>query len=167
MRRLRARSILATRLFSFSAMLGLAVIAPATAVAQTTTFTESFSVPVTPSYVSCGGEVVELSGRVHVLLHSTIDAAGGVHAVSKENTQGVRGVGLTTGARYVLVDTKQGDHFNGRPGGASELTIERTFLLVAQGTLEDARVHVIAHTTVNANGEPTAVVFEVVSECRG
>jgi hypothetical protein len=143
----------------------LALLAPAAARAEATTFTESFSVPVTPGYISCAGETVFLSGEAHVVVHGTIDADGGVHLMSEENFAGVRGVGTETGALYVATDSKR-ELFDGRAGGARGETIERSALLIAQGALPDAEGHVIIHMTSNANGVPTADTFQIRFECQ-
>src|SRR3954451_20490278 len=47
------------------------------------------------------GEVVLFTGTILGVTSGTTDGAGGVHAVSVEVEQGVRGVGETTGRRYV------------------------------------------------------------------
>ena len=47
------------------------------------------------------GEVVHFTGTILGVSRGTTDGAGGVHVVSVEVEQGVRGVGETTGRRYV------------------------------------------------------------------
>jgi hypothetical protein len=145
--------------------LGLVPMLPATAAAEATTFTESFTIPITPGFISCEGETVFLSGEAHVLLHRTIDAAGGVHIVTEENFAGVHGLGTESGALYVATDSKQ-EVFNGKPSSAREDTFQRTAQLVTQGGLSNAQLHVIGHLTTNANGETVVDFITVRAECQ-
>ncbi len=146
-------------------VLGLAPTLAPTAAAEATTFTESFTVDITPGFVSCEGETIFLSGEVHILLHGTIDAANGVHAVHEENFAGVQGVGTESGARYIATDSKQ-EIFNGKPDAAQENTFQRSAQLIAQGSLSNAELHVIGHLTTNANGEVTVDFITIRFECQ-
>jgi hypothetical protein len=132
--------------------LGLLLTIPATAAAEATTFTQSFSIPITPGYITCEGETVFLAGDVHLVVHGTLDSAGGVHALTDANFAGVQGYGLESGALYVAVDSSR-ELFNGKPDTAREDTFERSAQLVAQGSLSNAQVQVIGHLTTNANDE--------------
>jgi hypothetical protein len=138
---------------------------PATASAETTAFTESFSIPITPGFITCEGETVFLEGDVHLVIHGTLDSAGGVHAMTEENFAGVHGYGLEGGALYVATDSKR-ELFNGKPDAAREDTFERSAQLVAQGRLSNAQLHVIGHITTNANGEPVVDFISVRFGCR-
>ena len=145
--------------------LGLLLTLPATAVAEAATFTESFSIPVTPGFITCEGETVFLAGDVHVLLHGTLDAAGGVHIVTEQNFAGVQGYGLDSGALYVAVDSGK-ELFNGKQNAAREDTFVRSAQLVAQGRLSNAQVHVIGHLTTNANDDVVVDFIYVRSDCQ-
>ena len=148
------------------AALGLLLLTiPATAAAAATTFTESFSIPITPGFITCEGETVFLAGDVHVLVHSTLTQGGGVHIVTQANFAGVHGYGLESGALYVAVDSSR-ELFNGKPGTAREDTFERTAQLIAQGSLSNAQVHVIGHLTTNANDEPVVDFIFVRVGCQ-
>jgi len=145
--------------------LGLLLTLPATAVAEAATFTESFSIPVTPGFITCEGETVFLAGDVHVLLHGTLDAAGGVHIVTEQNFAGVQGYGLDSVALYVAVDSGK-ELFNGKQNAAREDTFVRSAQLVAQGRLSNAQVHVIGHLTTNANDDVVVDFIYVRSDCQ-
>jgi hypothetical protein len=147
------------------AALGLLLTIPASAAAEARTFTEAFSIPITPGFITCEGETVFLSGEVHLLLHSTLDGAGGLHVVTEENFAGVHGFGLESGALYVATDSKK-ELFNGKPGAAFEETFERSAQLIAQGRLSNAELHVIGHLTTNANGERVVDFFLVRFQCQ-
>ena len=146
-------------------VLALASAFTATAAAGATTFTESFTIPITTGFISCEGEVVFLAGDAHILTHGTLDAAGGVHAVTRESFASVHGVGTESGALYVAADAGM-EIFNGKPNAAREDTFERSFRLVAQGGPSDAYAHVIGHLTTNANGEVTIDFIRFQVECQ-
>jgi hypothetical protein len=147
------------------AALAVLLTIPATASAEATTFTESFSIPITPGFITCEGETVFLAGDVHLVVHGTLDSAGGVHAMTEANFANVHGYGLESGALYVATDSSR-ELFNGKPNTAREDTFERSAQLVAQGTLSNAQLHVIGHITTNANGEPVVDFIFVSFACQ-
>ena len=116
----------------------------------------SVSVPVALSVsVLCAnsgkGEVVALTGAIHLLSSLTIDALGGIHESLTFNPQGVTGFGLTTGTKY------QGTgvtliQLNFSPGGVLASDFISNFLLIGQGPGNNLRVQQTFHLTVNANG---------------
>jgi hypothetical protein len=146
-------------------VLALAPTFARTAAAEATTFTESFAIPITTGFISCEGEVVFLTGEVHILTHGTFDPAGGVHSVTRANFSDVHGVGTESGALYIATDSSM-EIFNGKLEAAREDTFERSFLLVAQGDLSNAQVHAIGHLTTNANGEVTVDFIRVNVGCQ-
>src|SRR5256884_6835278 len=63
------------------------------------------SVPVNiPVFIPCAaggtGELVVLSGDLHVLVRFTRSKSGGVHAAAHFQPQGISGVGQTTGEKH-------------------------------------------------------------------
>src|SRR5919201_6754130 len=89
----------------------VAVLAAAAAVALSTAnlaqaaVSSNVSVPLaTSAFVPCAnggaGEVVTLTGNLHILATETFDSAGGVHGTLLFNPQGVPGVGSFSRARY-------------------------------------------------------------------
>jgi hypothetical protein len=152
--------------FTIAAMvvLGLAPSFAPSAAAEATTGTESFTIPITPGFITCGGETVFLSGDVHIVFHGTLDASGGVHAVTRANFAGVQGRS-ESGALYVATDSSM-EIFNGKPDAAREDTFERSALLIAQGGLPNVEVHVIGHLTTNANGEVVVDFVNVRFGCQ-
>src|SRR5436189_1541651 len=78
------------------------------------------SVPVNiPVFIPCAaggtGELVVLSGDLHVLARFTRSKSGGVHAAAHFQPQGIGGVGQTTGEKYQATGVTQ-DEFNARIG---------------------------------------------------
>jgi hypothetical protein len=125
-------------------------------------------IPIDETYVGfgeCTQEAILFTLREQLVLHETVDAAGGFHSVFVLNDKGTTGVGLTSGMRY---------HQTGATVESIHATEPDPFVdsflfllnLVAQGPAPDLRLHLNAHITVNANGELTALVENVRIECR-
>jgi hypothetical protein len=53
-----------------------------------------------PCAADGAGEVVFLTGNLHILLRFTMDQAGGIHVASHFQPQGISGNGQTTGDKY-------------------------------------------------------------------
>jgi len=109
------------------------------------------------------GELVDLSGTLHVLILVTVDSDSGFHAKSHFQPQGVSGIGQTTGAKYQATGVTQ-SQFNGKVG--SEFTFVNNFRIIGQGPGNNFLVHQNVHVTVNANGEVTANVDNSSVECK-
>jgi len=159
-----------TQMTKIIALLAAAVILTCTqisALPQATTVTSNATFPFTDTAVSCGGETVNLSGNMHLLAHVTTDARSGRHVILQINTQSVKGVGATSGNEYVSSATN-GESLNDPDtlGGQSEYTTTTKFLLIGKGKLPDLLVRTTIHITINANGEATAEVTNVDTNCR-
>jgi hypothetical protein len=125
------------------------------------------SVPLaTSTFVPCAnggaGEVVNLTGSLHILSTITIDSAGGIHGTLLFNPQNVSGVGSVSGAGYrgtgETVST-----FSGNVGVAS--TLVNNFRLVGFGGAPSLQVHENVVLVVNANGTLTASVDHLSVTC--
>ncbi len=149
-------------------LLALAAAGAQTAArAQATTVTSNASFPFADAAVSCGGETVNISGNMHLLAHVTTDARSGRHVSLQINTQAVKGVGAASGREYVSSATNNETlNDSDTTSGQSEYTTTTKFLLVGKGNVPDLLAKVTMHVTVNANGEVTAEVTNVVAECR-
>jgi hypothetical protein len=128
----------------------------------------NLKVPVTigvfiPCAAGGAGEVVFLTGSLHVLLRFTMDQAGGIHAASHFQPQGISGTGQTTGEKYQGTGVTQ-DEFNAKVG--SEETFINNFRIVGQGPGNNFLLHENFHVTFNANGVPTAFVDNFSVDCR-
>src|SRR5215211_6911443 len=158
------------RILPLLALSLLALVAAGTqnvARAQATNVTSNASFPFTDTAVSCDGETVDISGKMHLLAHATTDARSGRHVTLQINTEGVKGVGATSGSQYVSSATNnESINDSNTAGGQSEYTLTTKFLLVGKGKLPDLFTKVTMHVTVNANGEVTAEVTNVMAECR-
>ncbi|HEV2238801.1 MAG TPA: hypothetical protein VGR57_19235 [Ktedonobacterales bacterium] len=109
------------------------------------------------------GEVIEISGPVHLVASITLDGSGGFHEHILFNPQGVSGVGLTTGLKYQGVGQEQMD-VNETVG------VTHTFLyvfdMIGQGPGNNLRIHETFHFTVNADGTLTAYVDNPFITCQ-
>jgi hypothetical protein len=130
------------------------------------TIVHQFNFPVTFATVNnCNGDEVVITGNNDVLLAITISSSGNFlikqHAATK-------GQGETLdGARYVYSDEFD-DEFVG--AGATTHTQVLVHLLTSMGPEPNAYLKMLLHTTINANGAPTAVTMdnpEMIVDCRG
>jgi hypothetical protein len=108
-------------------------------------------------FVDCAangaGEDVMLTGRLHVLLHTTMSNSGILHVRSHFQPQALAGVGAATGDRYRGVGVTQDNltvHPNGFPATFSFIN---NFRMIGQGKGNNFHVHENTHITVNANGD--------------
>jgi hypothetical protein len=116
-----------------------------------------------PCAADGAGEVVFLTGNLHVLLRFTMDEAGGIHVASHFQPQGISGNGQTTGDKYQGTGVTQ-DEFNARVG--VEETFINNFRIVGQGPGNNFLLHENFHITFNAHGVPTASVDNFSVDCR-
>jgi len=132
--------------------------------------TTNVSVPVDMSvFVPCAnggaGEVVHLTGDLHTLLTFTDDGAGGFHTSSHFQPQGISGVGLDTGDKYVGTGVTRSS-FDIKPPFPSESTSVNNFRIIGQGSGNNLLIHENFHVTVDANGAVTATVDNLSAECK-
>jgi hypothetical protein len=151
----------------------VAVLAAAAAVALATAdlaqaaVSSNVSVPLaTSTFVPCAnggaGEVVTLTGSLHIVATETFDSAGGVHGTLLFNPQGVSGVGSVSGVAYrgtgETIST-----FSGKVGVVS--TLVNNFRIVGTKGAATLQVHENVALVVNANGTLTASIDHVTVTC--
>ena len=110
------------------------------------------------------GEVVEVSGNLHIVTHITING-NNVSQKSHFQPQGAGGVGLTTGDTYNAVGVTQDQSKFSLQNGQAEFTSVNNFRLIGQGQAANFQVHQLVHTTINANGDATSTVSNSSIEC--
>ena len=117
------------------------------------------------SFLSCTGELVQIQGTLHTVGHTTIAATGVSQSTFEYNIQG-RGES-DSGAKYLYHATfTQHEKFSEAPS-----TFNRTLTakLIRQGSptpTDDFKINILIHTTVNAQGEVTAVVDKFEAVCK-
>ena len=121
------------------------------------------------AFVPCAnngaGELVLVSGTLHVLQHLTITEDGNVHVKTHFQPQGASGVGLTTGDTYHATGVTQ-EEFNSNGPLPFTDTYINNFRIIGQGPDNNLLVHQTIHITINANGELTADVVNTSVECQ-
>ncbi len=114
----------------------------------------------------CTGEEIHLTGSARVVATVTEDAGGGTHIKMHFNSQGVSGVGLTSGTRYRGIH--QENSSSNTRGAAPTVTTERVNIkVVAQGAHGNWIIFsALLHITVNANGTVTVSLGNIkADEC--
>jgi hypothetical protein len=141
----------------------LLVASHASARAENFTFNERFRTSIIVGN-DCNGEVVFVSGELHVLMHITIDADGSAHFADHSNFDG-EGIG-DRGNEYdvVVIDN---DVSNISFDSATEATAQLRLLLIRRGAEDNFVAAGKVHFTVNSNGELTAEFADFEAECRG
>lgn len=154
-----------TRLpFTFVALLFALHVAPSAAAAVTDNVKVPTDIQVfIPCAAGGAGELVRLSGNLHILLRSTVSARGGLHVSAHFQPQGITGVGETTGDKYQGTGVTQ-EHFNATVG--VEETFINNFRIIGAGPGNNYLVHAVVHITFNANGIATAFVDRFSVDCR-
>jgi hypothetical protein len=120
---------------------------------------------VTGATVVCNGETLTVtSGTFQIVTHETAAASGAYHLIVEGDAQGVKAL-ASSGATYQI------------PGGfwievnatAGATTTTETDVLnvIGQGSAPNFTVRAIVHTTVDANGNVTALVdrFTATGSC--
>jgi hypothetical protein len=145
-------------------------LAAGIALAQATTDTFHETEPVDQVFdqpcVAEPQEQIRLTGEVHILTHVTEDANGGLHVLQHSQFNRLSGTGLESGTRYRGVGVIRDETYIA-PGGPREFTGVARFHLVSAGPSDNLLVFVTAHTTFNANGEPSVNFQRIVVKCAG
>lgn len=105
----------------------------------------------------------EFEGPLHVNIVAVEDRSGGFHLKVGLNSQGIKAVRYD-GTVYNVIASIQG-HLNSDAYFAEpplEATLVINLKLVGQGTAPDYRAHGNFHITLNADGEMTAAVWNIV-----
>jgi hypothetical protein len=127
------------------------------------------SVPLSSTvFVPCAndgiGELVDLSGNLHILVTATINK-NHVSGTTHYQPQGVVGEGMDTGNKYQGVGVTQ-DHFSGAlQGGSYTYTFTNSFMIIGQGPGNNFTIHETFHITINANGEITVEADNLRTAC--
>jgi hypothetical protein len=137
-----------------------------TAPAQAAAITDIIPVNI-QLFVPCAnngqGEIVVLSGNLHVVFQLAFDNRGGVLVKTESNPQGVSGVGQSTGNKY------QGTGVTEQTTTAKvgfQATAVNNFRIIGQGTGNNLILHLNFHFTVNPNGTVTVFADNFSVQCK-
>ena len=140
-----------------------ALVLQGAAAPQASTFTDNETVPVEFINTSCQGEPVILTGESHVLFHATGTPSGQQATTFHINFQ-LSGE-AASGTRYVVNETVSPTDTRDADGAPTTFTSSGHLNVVSTDGTDNRYVRTLIHTTVNANGEITSVIFEFETEC--
>jgi hypothetical protein len=145
------------------------VILPGPVSAQAQTQTTRTDYPITVDETNpCNGEMVQLTGTGHLVMHFTFDNAGGIHIVDITNTMGpLRGVALLSGTVYQANQTVSSTVNDNGQTPQFEFTFVMSETLISQGATPNFVAHTTVHATVSSNALVTANVLNIKTECSG
>jgi hypothetical protein len=127
------------------------------------------SIPITLSvFVPCAaggaGEIVDLSGPLHVLITFTI-SGNNVSGRQQFQPQGISGTGETTGLSYQATGLTATSFTSSLQNGQANMTFINRFDIIGQGPNNNFVVHETAHITINADGTVTVNFDNFTVEC--
>ena len=126
----------------------------------------TFHVPASVQTSPCSpGDVVNLSGDIHVVITATADGSGGYQTNTSLNSH-LSGTSVTTGTRYVNSETQEEDWYAGAPFPTVHTSVH-DFDLISQSGTPDYVLYMQMHETVTALGVPAAAVDNFWMDCRG
>jgi hypothetical protein len=146
----------------------LALAAPSPACAQATTTTTHLDIPFdvaqpVPCLNGGAGDTVVISGTVHAVITTTIDAQGGVHMEALFYPgNDVTGVAMTTGTIY---NGNGVTHQGANTKVGSTTNLANNFYFIAPGPGNNFYFHDTIQVTINANGTITANVANSFATC--
>ncbi len=149
--------------FSLFFALSLAFMSlSAHAQATTTTTTDKF--PISFTTTNCS-EVVELTGTLTLITHSTVSNSG--HIADKQSFNlSLKGFGTTSGASFVGNQSSQMNRTSdGTDGNPSTFTAIGHVNIIGQGSSPNFRQYLLIHSTFNANGGATAFQDQFSVDC--
>lgn len=135
--------------------------------AQATTVTTNETLTLNSTTVNmCNGDVVTLSGQIHIVTHTTADTNGGSHVKTHHNFENVEGTG-TLVLNYRAVSSNNHTVNNNGSNAQQEFTVVERVKLISAGPSDNYKLSVTVHVTINANGEATSEVTNVTADCTG
>jgi hypothetical protein len=144
--------------------LGGLLMMSASLIAQATTSTTSTTTPLVGTVgSSCAPELIDVTGSVHVVQHTTQNSQGVMSQVFHLNVDGI-GTGQVSGNQYVFTQTTH-QVFNRRDDPSLEFTMTETIHVISSGGADDFRMRALLHVTINADGTVTTEVVKVERVC--
>jgi len=124
----------------------------------------TMNVPADLQFNPCAGELVNLSGDLHLVMGVTEDRAGGYHVDRTTNLSQFKGVGLVSGVAYTASTTSDDSWYVGAPFPAIRTHGDNVEYL-ARGSTPNFVLHFRTHVTVTAKGTATAAVDQFYISC--
>ena len=133
-------------------------------------FSENFVVQIDDNvWLPCAnggnGEIVHLSGPLHVLITGTFtDNTGRVHY--QFQSAGISGIGSVTGDKYIITSLSEETRNGSFTNGQFIVTAIENFRIIGPGKGNNYNGHGTFHFTYNANGEETASFDNFTADCK-
>ena len=119
-----------------------------------------------PRAAGGAGEIVDLSGPLHILITFTING-NNVSGTAHFQPQGIVGTGETTGDKYQATGVTKDTSFKfSFQNGQAQQTFVNNFRIIGQGPGNNYLVHEVAHVTFNANGTLTVFHDSFSIDCK-
>jgi len=148
------------------ASVALTLLSAPAANAGATTNTVSQKIPVSiVAFLDCTGELVEVSGNLHVVTHETLNG-NRVTFTSHFQPMGLQGYGTVSGSMYNATGLTRQVNTVSLNGAQQSFTFVNRYHFVGTGGAASFYVKQTSHVTLNANGEVTSQVdnFDVTCE---
>ncbi len=116
-----------------------------------------------PCALGGSGELVALTGSLHILATSTVDAAGGIHLSLQSQPQGAGGFGLTSGDMYRGTGVTRMEL---TLVAGAQTTFVNNFNIIGVGTGNNLLIHDTVTITANADGTITQAHAVTSAECK-
>lgn len=154
-------------LFALAMILpGLALPAPVRAQDPEPAFEQNLIIPLDFSDMNpCTGEIITVSGDLHVRAKLSYDAQGGQHFQLAANYQGMTGFSQTTGVKYIAVSNQPIISNTIIPQEEETLLLTQRF--VSQGKGENFLMDVRYHLVSTPDGGLKVTVDEFKIRCKG
>lgn len=134
----------------------------ARASASATTVTTNEVIPIDFVFEGCE-EPIQLTGRLHLVHHVTLDPNGGYTLMWHSQPQGVVGTGLNTGVRYQGTGVGQ-EVVTGRLG--ETISLAGSFKIIGRGRTSNFLWQGVLHLTVAPDGSVRSFVDRINETCR-
>ena len=129
--------------------------------AQASATTEK--VPFDADVIACNGDIIHISGTLLAVFTETTTPSGFIVS-SHFQPQGIKGVDLTTGTKYLATGLTRDILVVSPAGGVTETFVNQFHIQATTGA-ESFIISEVFHITVNANGDVTAFVDNFRSTC--
>jgi hypothetical protein len=114
---------------------------------------------------SCTGELVHITGQGHYETHGSINK-NRILTQSHFNVQGLKGIGLSSGTKYIGTETSNLVQNNALLGGSGTFTEVHSFKMVSAGSKNNLFLKSIVHLTFLPNGTVSAFKGDFRSGCQ-
>jgi len=141
-------------------VLAASLAVPASAQANAATL----SVPLHDQITACNNDTIQLDGQLLLVGIVNATPSGGFMFSVHTQPQGVSGVDLQTGTKFLGTGVTR-DILILSPGGVITETLVDEFRIQATAGAESFVVRVLLHATVSPNGDLVSVVDQVSTTC--